>query len=119
MSAIFDKKQSLWLLNSVNGDLLNEQEEALIATEFDTQTDYEIQDIKKKIQQEKFLRKVCFMKLVSSVPEIFLSYFLFSKEVHEKKIRTIKLYYKFLFKKINFKTFKRDISEEMRGGGLL
>jgi hypothetical protein len=107
MSASFQKEDTNWLLNHAKN--INELEEALLFSAFDTETNFDIDKIQKEMEQTKFLKKVCFIKLLTFIPEYVLTFFMFERKYSIAKRRIAKLYYNFLFNKINLNNFKKEL----------
>jgi len=76
---------------------------------FDQQVDHDIEESFKKEQEEKFLRKLCWVKLGCFIPQYVFSFLFIGKKYAYDTWYGTTLYYKFLRKKITFDQFKTAI----------
>lgn len=108
MSAELDKRDRKWLIAN-SPRQLNELEQVLLETTFDEQTEYDINLIEKEQRQTSFLKRVAIYKLITFFPDYILTLILFPKKYRETKRKTLDLYTKFLFKKINLERMKKEL----------
>lgn len=120
MSAKFIKEDRHWLSTTFRTYIeLLPEEEAMISSAFDTETDGDVKLIKKEISQIRFLKKVCITKLAVFPLEYVLSLFLFTKTTNDTKLDLAKLYYKFLSNKIDLPSFKKELQQFIKTGATL
>lgn len=93
MSGRFDKADKEWIASSLKQGNINKLDEALIETSFDQQTDYDISSITKKMIKEKYIKKLCLLKMLTSPMDIALITLVFGIDKAKDKIKVTKSYY--------------------------
>lgn len=99
--------------------ILNDFEQAMFASQFDIQCEWDIQDIYQNSKELVLFKKVCFYKLLLFIPEFILTVIMFGKESSIYKLKETKLYWKFFRKKIDIETFKKDLTELVNSGKII
>lgn len=98
---------------------LKEIEEMQLAMQFDMTVDYDIEEIKAIEKETKFLKKVCFFKLILALPEWLLVRIIFGKEEASYKKKINVLYWKFLRKKISIENLGKEMTVLAKSGKLI
>lgn len=118
MSANFDSKRDTnYLLNAARKNLtLGDMEEAIVLASFDAETSQDIDRIEKELIQQAFLKRVCLVKVLLFIPEYFLMALLFPAKIRIGKQKTTSLYWKFLFNKISYDKFNKELTTLLKEG---
>lgn len=120
MSAMFNKNDRNWLMSATKSQRpLNNVEETIVYTTFDTETNYDIDLIEKEKKQTKFLKRVCLYKLITYPFEYVLFSLFFNKDHRANKKNLTKLYWKFLRNRISLVDFKKELTGMSKDGKIL
>jgi hypothetical protein len=88
---------------------LNQLEQALLESQWEGETDYDVKHIEKELLNIKKLKKVCLVKFITLPLESLVAYFTYSKKDNDNRKSLNSIYIKFLFNKINYQQFKNDL----------
>jgi hypothetical protein len=106
MSAKLHKDDSKWL--GINGSL-NEMERTLLESQFETDTDWDVESIKKELVAIKKIKRMCLLKLFTFLPEALFASIIATKHENQIRRQLNKLYFKFLFNNIDYNNFKKEL----------
>lgn len=111
MSATFLKEDAAWI-RSVPKQNLSEFEKAIIVTTFDSETEMDINKIKK----EKHMKKVCLLRLLTFPLEVVLGLFVFGIKFPKHHYKVSKVYYKYFRNKISYAEFQKSLQYILNSG---
>lgn len=110
MSAKLSDQDKHWVgVVPTKGRKLNQVEEALIATTFDTETDYDVTNITNLMEKVKLINRLCVVKLLQFIPEQILTYIFLGSARARTHRKSAAVYLKFLRKKISLDNFQKDL----------
>lgn len=110
MGASFSKQDSDWLPTIIKQGDLSEGDKTALMAAFDSQTNFDIVNIKEKMQKEKHAKRVCLYKMILYPFERVVSRVIFgSKGLEEKKAlhKIHKAYYK---NKISYTEYQKRLA---------
>src|SRR3990167_2664932 len=109
MSAKFSVHDTHWLLSMARSKELSPMDEAALFLAFDGETDHDENSIRKEMEEIRVYKRCSLIKLFIYIPETMVSWLFLNKQ--QFKVRNIinLTCIKFLFNKINYKPFKKDL----------
>lgn len=110
MSSFYRAHDSHYLILNTNGHL-NQIEKSFLEMRFDQETEYDFQLARKEVETIKQLKKMCFLKLITFLPEAFIANIIYSKKENKARQALNRVYFKFLFNKIDYNTFKKELTQ--------
>lgn len=120
MTASLSRFDEKWLINCTSTQkLLSEDDTHYVCAQFDADAKADVPRIMREMQEIKFLRKVCLLKVATFWPEYLLTKVLFGEPWSTYKKDSFELYYSFYRKKISFDTFRLKMQDLMQNGELL
>jgi hypothetical protein len=119
MSATFVKEDKEWLNTSLKGGKFNEFEETLLFSAFDTQTEYDIVQIEKKIKKEKYLRKVCLYKILMHPFEYVLTRAIFDADKGKELRKLNSLYLSYYRNKISVEELEKKLQQYLNNDRIM
>ena len=93
---------------------VNEYDEALISVLFDQETDYDIEEMERLMQEERLMRKICFIKTLVFPIEYIATLAILGGRWAKEKRDAQSLYWKFLRKKVTYNQFQRELVRVIR-----
>lgn len=109
MSATFSNDDKDWKKSSFRHGRFTDTEFTLLESTFDEQTDFDVNVIEKKMEQEKILRNVCLYKVIIFPVELALVYILLGKKKAKRHKELTSLYLNYLRKKITLKRLQEGL----------
>lgn len=109
MSGTFNSQDKDWIRSSLRLGNFTDIDFVSMESAFDEQTDYDIATIKKSMQHEKFLRKVCLYKMIMFPIEWLTIRIILGKIKAKEHVKLTKLYRAFFKKKIDLSTFQKSL----------
>lgn len=106
MSANLHREDRKWL--AINTPI-SPLDRSLLEAHFDNETDWDIDAIKKEMTAIKKIKRMCLLKLFTFLPEALFAIIIATKQENIIRRALNKLYFKFLFNKIDYNNFKKEL----------
>lgn len=113
MAANFEKKDGM----VYTGRLIDDVEETLLGAMFDTQVDFELVEINKKIKEEKLLRNMCRVKIGLFPFQYVLTRIFLGKTLAADVLYCNGLYWKFIKRQMSAAEFKKQLQNSLKNIG--
>ncbi len=98
---------------------LTELEYAQLMMQFDMNCEADIEEIKTIEKETKFLKKVCFYKVVMHIPEWCFTRILFGKQEASYRSKSTSLYWRFLRNKVSLEKFGKEMNVLLKSGKII
>lgn len=107
--ASFNAQDKHYMALNTNDKPLNMMEKTLLETTWEKETEYDVAQAHQELKEIKKLKKYCLVKLFTWLPEAFIANIFYAKKENQLRRSLNKIYYKFLFNKINYTNFKKQL----------